>query len=133
MTGWLVCREFRQNHDVSDFSRTRQDKMSSGFPTELLETVRDVDRFHSVFANTLPDMVSKTIGSAARWRARRAWMAFMRENVMEFTQRWPDLTSDLIEMLMEIVGSGRGGDAYQDNARATLWAIHTLLPADEVA
>jgi hypothetical protein len=105
--------------------------MSSGFPTELLETVRDVDRFHSVFANTLPDMVSKTIGSAARWRARRAWMAFMRENVVEFTQRWPDLTSDLIEMLMEIVGSGRGGDAYQDNARATLWAIHTLLPADD--
>lgn len=99
----------------------------------LLSAVMDVDPFHSVFANTLPDMVAKT-SSAERWLARRTWMTFMAENAVEFGQRWPSLVSDLMGMMIEILGSGKGGETYLENARTVLWTVRDFLPAtDETA
>lgn len=98
----------------------------------LLETVRDVEPFHSVFMNTLPDMVAKT-SKAARWRARRGWMTFMAENAVEFGQRWPELVWDLMGMMMEILEKDKGGETYLENARTVLWMVRAFLPAEEGA
>ena len=95
----------------------------------LLEAVKDVDKFHSVFVNTFTDMTNMKSSGKERWRARREWMAFMAENVEEFGQRWPDLVSDLMTQMMDILGRGKGGETYLANARTVLWTVRAYLPA----
>ena len=94
--------------------------MSTFGTDELLAIVGYVEPFHSVFVNTMPAMISLALSSEARWTARKEWMAFMRENVVEFLQRWPDLKEDLIEMLESTLAKGIGPSSYLTDTAATL-------------
>lgn len=95
----------------------------------ILEAVKDVDKFHVVFVNTFVDMVNMESPKAERLRARREWIGFMAENAEEFGQRWPELVSDLVTWLMDVLGRGKGGENYLDNARKALWTVRAYLPA----
>lgn len=94
--------------------------MSASGTSELLVMVGDVEPFYSVFANTMPDMLSVRLSKEARWAARREWMVFMRVNVVEFLQRWPELKEELVGMLEEILAKGRGSSSYLADTAATL-------------
>jgi len=119
-----------QNYDDSDSCTILVITMNAEMNITLLETVRDVEKFHNVFVNTLPDMVAKT-SPAARWRARKTWMAFMRENAVEFGQRWPELIPDFIDMMLEVLSKGRGGEIYLGNAQSILSALHSFVPPED--
>ncbi len=84
-----------------------------------MNVVQGVEPYESAFRNTLPDIKSgPTV--AARWRARRELMAFMRENVLDFFARWPHLRDDFVELLHDLRDRGRGGPTYQANIAAML-------------
>lgn len=95
----------------------------------ILEAVKDVEKFHVVFANTFPDMVNMAASKAERLQAKRDWMGFMAENADEFGQRWPELVSDFVTWLMDILGRGKGGENYLESARTVLRAVRAYLPA----
>ncbi len=99
--------------------------------SSLVESVGDVEPFYGVFANTMTDLNREGASKAERWRARRIWMSFMRENAEEYAQRWPHMLSDLAAMLMDTLTKGKGGENYLENARAILEIIEPHLPQEE--
>jgi hypothetical protein len=97
----------------------------------LVESVGDVEPFYGVFVNTATDLNREGASKAERWRARRAWMSFMRENAEEYAQRWPHMLSDLAALLMEMLTKGKGGENFLENIRAILEIIEPHLPQEE--
>lgn len=86
---------------------------------KMLSDVQGMEPFESVFRNTLNDMkYGSTL--AIRWQARREWMAFMREHVVEYLTRLPELREDLIEMLDWILERGIGRRSYLEDVAAVL-------------
>lgn len=99
--------------------------------TAFVEMVEGVEPFYGIFVNTLNDLQTEGISNKERWRALRVWMSFMREYVEEFIQRWPHLLSELACWLMRTIEKGKGGENYQENARAILEIIEPHLPQED--
>lgn len=97
----------------------------------FIETVEGVEPFYGVFVNTLTDLQLEGASKSERWRAKRSWMSFMRENIEEYIQRWPHTLSDLAEFIIIVIEKGRGGENYLENARVILEFIELHIPQED--